>query len=1085
MFEAGVYARLSTAPVQGASVVRKASASDYIIQVGGVASKKDRNHPLSHYLQLRIFHLPTAKWQPQSIVTNGYFNRAYHAAVTLDDDIFIFGGENVGQRNIHPPLLHFQQAEHEILQVSKGFFGYKTSVIHVESDIAVEQLGLVGHSATVLVNEGKKYVVIYGGFYPQISGKHKFNTNIFIFSIEDAADYFAVKHAASGAVGENPHTAKPGETVFVLRQLEMDPAHSAPSPRAFHSATVLPPTTASDTHSSTSRIFIHGGRGEHEGDIHDDGWILDVSEYLSFVHNEEMARKKAAEQPVAAAPAPTGKDAKKDAKKDNKKDAAAVPVKPAFPFVQWKAVHYEEEPVSTHDGGDGSSEEKQATPEGINKKRWDHTLSLWTLPSLSPSNDAHGTTQYRVLVTGGHGSASPTINVLGINELQLVFTLTCDGPSGNFSLRNELPNSYDSYFRLSSMELPALWGSAADMVIPSDVLSRGVGADNSDLSLVVDSEGIAVMVFGGFHVDEDKNGWPSRPGSPTNANPSGINHHLFDLSATIAASKTVTTIISPDLLATASHIQQHPRKTMQLHVAEQDLFDRTYVLISPDDNPNDPSLSVEAVKRLKQRNIAREYLRRIMRGEDPERVKADILEQLRRANMQLAAVAFEHRRLVYPHSGNVYEGQVVPVASLINVAREAGEPEPVFDNEFEGVVPHGTGTMTYAQSGNVYAGDWRYGRAHGDGVFDDASEDIRYTGRFVDDIRQGQGHTIDRNQGKEPRWEHRGLYENNTFDGPGEFTDIGQGLRYVGPFQRGLKHGYGKVVLVSDPNQLVCEGKWVQDVMVGEGMAYALPIVSLNVIKGHLPNSLVLNTFFELSIASALRPPPWLAVKEDRKTLLIAGDYAGKLFDGKPNDEFGTATYSDGSIGRGSWKLGRRNGPGVYVFGPDRTQYEGKWVGDRRCGYGTWRTPTNRIIYDGLWSENVYHGTGRLIDYDVDVVYEGQFRLGFKEGQGLVRARATDDEEVARMVDNKTRTLAGAPTSPIEVLNQSQWIHDHTVLLPNDQDRAKTGGGVGREGSMAESYASASYPPSPGDGYGSPQSRSAFNSPAQSRSAKR
>lgn len=1075
MLETGVFSRLSASSFQGSSLVRKKNASEYVIQIGGVNSKKDRNHPLSHYLQLRMFHVPSAKWLPNSIVSNGYFNRAYHAAVAIGDDIFVFGGENTGSRNMYPPLLNFQQAEPDVLKISKGFFGYKTSVASLETELDANCLGLIGHSASVLSYEGKEYVIIYGGFEPSISGKYKFNSRIFIFSIEDAAEYNAAKNAAAATAGGGAHTDQTSNTnggskIYLLRVVEADPTQASPPSRAFHAAVVIPTSAKSGDNSSTSscQVLIYGGQGDNAGVVYDDCWQLDLSEYLKFLQVETFERKKAASQPVVAA-APAGKDAKKD----NKKDAVgAVPAKPSYPFAQWRAISRIDARSSADDE---TFSEENASAEIVSQKRWDHTLSIW------PIEQVEGTLHYHMLITGGHASPNSTEQIIDSFDQQLHFSLSISTQNQS-TLKRVEQSKGDSMYRLSSQELPALWGSRSETIIPSDVLSRGAGEDNSDHSLSEDDEGVAILVFGGFHVDQHKTAWPSRPGSPVNINPSGMNHHLLDLSATIAASRTVTTIVSPDLLTTSALFQQNPRK-MQLRVAEQDFLDCTYVLISSDEKTDDPSLSVVTVKRLKQRNLAREYLRRVMNEEDPSRVKADILDKLRRANMEMAAVTFEHRRIVYPQTGNVYEGQVVPVSSLINVAKEAGEAEPSCDNEFEGVVPHGNGCMTFASTGNVYEGNWQNGRAHGNGIFTDAANDTRYEGQFVENIQQGQGKTIDLNNGDSPRWEHEGEYQNNSFDGPGEFTDVGQGLVFIGNFKKGLKDGPGKIVLSSDRKKFICESSWSNDVMVGEGIAYSLPIISLNIIKGHLPTTIVLNTSFDLSIASSLRPPPWLAVKEDRKTLLIAGDYSGKLLDGKPNDEQGTAVYSDASVCKAAWKMGRRNGPGVYVFGPDRTQYEGKWVGDRRVGYGTWRLPTNQIIYDGLWSENVFHGTGRLLDYDVDVVYEGEFRYGFKEGQGLIRPRCSNEEELQRIVEGKTKTLAKAPASPGDLLDQSQWIRDHTVLFPSEPPKRNLLQNDGN--SIAnESYLSASYPPSPSES-ASPHVRSAFNSPTASRSGRR
>lgn len=1208
MFEALVYSTLGVAPLQGAALVRKDS-SDCIVQVGGMVTKKDRNHPPSHYLQLRILNIPSATWSPQAVVTNGYFNRAYHACAVLGEDIYVFGGENVAERNVCLPLQHFQQAESDILKISKGFFGYKTVPVSSRTEVPAENLALVGHTATVVRDGDQQYVILFGGFVPSLSGKAKLNTDIYIFGYEDVL-----------VGGEEDHHGGSRELqkIATLKVLETDPAApNKPAPRAFHTAHVL--STAADSDGGSCQILIQGGQSvvstsadENKNSVLDDFWLLDLTAHLAYLRQEALLVKQKALEPVApVAAAPTGKGAKETKKDTKKDDKNAPPPKPAAPYVQWIPVtlpsdYLIENETSGTEEAKGNGEVTKDTK--VQLKRSDHTLSLWPLTSDSNA-DTEGTKDFQLLLSGGYRDLSSSGELYKSANAAVLY-LRCEHSNTSATLSFTPPifkaASTTANPRLTSSRAPTaisswrpevLHGSRAMRITAQDVLNPQGQSTNDPVleaelasltaDLIADDEAVAVLVCGG-HVSFRPSASVESPWAQSAADWAPANHHLRDLSATISASRTITTILPTDPVTVSAmsspRYQQQPRSAFANAVDADDNYDevtfagfvdRTLCLLSADETDdashNSKGRSKEDKQRQRQRQAARDYLRRVANGrEDPVELRRRLLDQLRRANTAAAALHTEHRRIVYRETGDIYEGDVVSVAALQAVSSEdSAGVDPAVAEEArlaimasqDGVVPHGEGRMEYAATGNVYEGQWRRGQRHGRGEFVDQTAQTKYTGDFRANRRHGSGITVDTNNksntsnghgedNKElqrPRWEHRGTYQEDVFHGDGRFVDFRQQLIYSGPFVRGLKQGTGRILRLSDAaianhhnssneeaqkdaaedETLCAEGVWQDDRLVGWGTAYALPILSLNILKGRLPLSVMPPPVFDLSLAHAiLEDSPYFVASVtplvrsvgERHALFQRGVYAGPLFDGQAHTSpssnntntspenstqkqgktqqkasssptsphsnsgqggasEGVAIYSDGAVYTGQWKQGRRNGFGTYIFGavPSNNhgdadaagsesnsrpalEYRGKWVGDRRCGHGFLQYPAQlpfhahvRCVYDGLWQENVYHGTGCLVDYDVDVVYEGRFQWGFKEGGGAVRQRVSHEDEELLALDRRTEMLSlratlhseksptgvqspqqsptiMPPTLATSTTRQSQeWIHDHTV----------------------------------------------------------
>ena len=108
----------------------------------------------------------------------------------------------------------------------------------------------------------------------------------------------------------------------------------------------------------------------------------------------------------------------------------------------------------------------------------------------------------------------------------------------------------------------------------------------------------------------------------------------------------------------------------------------------------------------------------------------------------------------------------------------------------------------------------------------------------------------------------------------------------------------------------------------------------------------------------------------------------------------------------GSWKNGKMEGNGVYVFN-DSLKYEGTFKGGRPDGFGISGYEEEGVVsYEGEWSKGRFHGEGvvqgfhggvykgslllgrrsgkGVINYGVGLVYKGEFRDGKPHGRGVM-----------------------------------------------------------------------------------------------------
>ena len=132
-------------------------------------------------------------------------------------------------------------------------------------------------------------------------------------------------------------------------------------------------------------------------------------------------------------------------------------------------------------------------------------------------------------------------------------------------------------------------------------------------------------------------------------------------------------------------------------------------------------------------------------------------------------------------------------------------------------------------------------------------------------------------------------------------------------------------------------------------------------------------------------------------------------------DGLGVFSYKDGSVYKGQWKDGKREGKGK-MTDDNGTIYEGEWKNDRYHGKGRLTDNRNETIYEGEWQNDRYHGKGKMTDNKKGTIYEGEWKNDNKEGKG-------------KMTDNKNGTIYEGEWKNGNKEGKGKWINDNTTYI--------------------------------------------------------
>ncbi|KAH7445166.1 hypothetical protein KP509_02G109900 [Ceratopteris richardii] len=236
-----------------------------------------------------------------------------------------------------------------------------------------------------------------------------------------------------------------------------------------------------------------------------------------------------------------------------------------------------------------------------------------------------------------------------------------------------------------------------------------------------------------------------------------------------------------------------------------------------------------------------------------------------------------------------------------------------------------------------YAGGFKHGLLHGNGILAHPDGKWSYTGSFSYNCIHGFGMY---------RWENNGYYNGQIYQGlpHGDglmFTGEEDCCTYEGGWKHGLRHGQGKLTYGSDCTTIY-EGRWMLDRKHGDGyhtydsginfkgswsygkrhgkgrllaqsngnpisIPYRGELARLSIVRLYIYEGDWMD-----DLSSGRGKSIWMSnEQEDKSNRLLnyyVGDFKQGLRDGK-----GTFYYASGAIYKGEWMENRKHGLGCYI----------------------------------------------------------------------------------------------------------------------------------------------------------------------------
>lgn len=223
----------------------------------------------------------------------------------------------------------------------------------------------------------------------------------------------------------------------------------------------------------------------------------------------------------------------------------------------------------------------------------------------------------------------------------------------------------------------------------------------------------------------------------------------------------------------------------------------------------------------------------------------------------------------------------------------------VYEGQWKNARMHGNGVLRRAGEKDIYEGQWFLGQRNGKGTHHSATHRIFYSGSWVDNKRHGKGQLL------EPEGFYSGGFHDNCINGYGEYV-FNDGHVYKGEWVQGMFHGAGILI---QPSGTKYEGTWARGYEHGRGAKW----------------------------------------------------------------------FFNGDVYVGDWRYGRPHGHGMYTSA--LFQYEGLWCYGSPQGAGVCVFSDNSQ-YDGEWKQGQFHGVGCFVNEEKGFTYTGEFRKGKRHGRG-------------------------------------------------------------------------------------------------------
>ncbi|XP_046329297.1 MORN repeat-containing protein 1-like isoform X1 [Haliotis rufescens] len=204
----------------------------------------------------------------------------------------------------------------------------------------------------------------------------------------------------------------------------------------------------------------------------------------------------------------------------------------------------------------------------------------------------------------------------------------------------------------------------------------------------------------------------------------------------------------------------------------------------------------------------------------------------------------------------------------------------------------------YTASRASYVGETTKLLRDGFGVYVYENQFFRYEGQWQRGKKHGHGRLV-----MKDGTFYEGLFENGEIQGHGYKYFATSGCKYTGQFQRGELHGYG---IMQYKDGTMFEGEWAHNRKQGFG------------------------------------------VLKTGENSTYEGDFVGSMRHGDGTMIYdGVYKASNGDRYDGNWVMDKRQGQG-HLICRDGTEYEGQWLNDMFHGEGK-MTHASGIIYEGQW----------------------------------------------------------------------------------------------------------------------------------------
>ena len=289
-----------------------------------------------------------------------------------------------------------------------------------------------------------------------------------------------------------------------------------------------------------------------------------------------------------------------------------------------------------------------------------------------------------------------------------------------------------------------------------------------------------------------------------------------------------------------------------------------------------------------------------------------------------------------------------------------------YEGQIKNWMMNGNGIYYYENGKIKYDGFFKDNKIEGEGILYSKNGDY-YIGNFKNGKRHGKG--IEYNKDNIILYE--GTFENNEYEGSGRCL-LNDGKIYIGEFKKGKKEGNG--IILDKNNNIIFEGEFIDDYEKGGKLNVVKDNVKLNIEvirEDDLNRSEKRNFEGKININGEQKNVNGCAIikERDSENDIIRGKFIEKI-----ENEM---TF----IGEGEYKNKYFYGKVKLLDENHELIYEGDYVNGKKEGNGK-IVYQNGKYYIGEFKEGERNGNGTLFDNDNSIIYEGQFKNDEIHGKG-------------------------------------------------------------------------------------------------------